>query len=104
MERKGNTAVVTAAAVKTGLKTATTSPAEEKALRMRYGAKVDLGAPLPTAHGDNEELGDELLLIEMRLLKALKQHQALAKGKATGVTVTKSPTKSKIVGALKKKS
>ncbi len=99
MERKGgSTAVVTAETVTTGLQTSTVTQTEEKALRMRYGASVDLKAPLPTAYGDNEELGDELLLLEMRLLSALKRQRAMAKA-----TPVKNATKSKIVGALKAK-
>jgi hypothetical protein len=101
MERKGgSTAVVTTEAVATGLKRTSTTSAEEKALRMRYGAKVDLRAPLPMAQGDNEALGDELLLIELELLKALKAR------KATAVKTTAAPrnvAKAKIVASLKAK-
>ena len=78
MERKGgSTAVVTTQTVARALTKTTTTPTEEKALRMRYGAPVELDAPLPKAHGDNEELGDELLLLEMRLLSALKRQRAM---------------------------
>ena len=100
MERKGgSTAVVTTEQVTKALKTATTTPVEEKTLRLRYGAKVDLKAPLPTAHGDNEELGDELLLIEMQLLKALKRHKA-AQAK---LAAPRNAAKDKIVRNLKAK-
>jgi hypothetical protein len=98
MSGKGSTAtVVTAEQVTTALQRAKVTTQEEKALRMRYGAKVDVKAPLETAYGDNEELGDELLLIEMQLLRALKARKALA---------TKGPrnaTKDKIVSKLKTK-
>ena len=30
---------------------------------MRYGSKVETGMPLPKAAGNNQELGDELLLL-----------------------------------------
>jgi len=64
---------------------------------MRYGAKVDLAAPLPRAAGDNAELADELLLIEMQLLKA-------SRVRLGGTALpTASRTKDKIVRALRKK-
>lgn len=103
MERKGgSTTVVTAQTVATALTKTATTAREEQALRMRYGATVDLGAPLPQAHGGNEELEDELLLIEMALLRALKRRAAEAKAK-TKAPAAKNATKSKIVSALKSK-
>jgi hypothetical protein len=99
MERKGSsTVVVTKDVVATGLKTATTTRREEQALRMRYGATVDLKAPLPQAHGGNEELQDELLFLEMQLLRGLKAHRAPAAKSATRASV-----KSKIAAKLGKK-
>ncbi|MFO0594558.1 MAG: hypothetical protein U0228_04620 [Myxococcaceae bacterium] len=95
MERKGSsTAVVTKETVLAGLKTATITAREEQALRMRYGASVDKKAALPQAHGGNEELADELLLIEMQLLRGLKVHQGKTRGGAV---------KSKITARLGKK-
>lgn len=100
MERKGSsTAVVTKELVATALKNATTTTREEQALRMRYGATVDKKAALPQAHGGNEELGDELLFIEMQLLRGLRAHQ----GKPVAKTATKSAVKSKIAAKLSKK-
>jgi len=97
MERKGSsTAVVTKELVMSGLKTATTTSREEQALRMRYGASVDKKAALPQAHGGNEELADELLLLEMQLLRGLKAHNGPA-------TKTKGAVKSKIAAKLAKK-
>ncbi|MCA2977819.1 MAG: hypothetical protein INH41_21905 [Myxococcaceae bacterium] len=104
MERKGgSTAVVTTETVARALTKTTTTPVEEKALRMRYGAPVDLDAPLPKAHGDNEELADELLLLEMRLLSALKRQRAMTQGGSKPAPVAKSRngTKAKVVAALK---
>jgi hypothetical protein len=96
MERK--TAVVTAAEVAVALgKVKTVTSEEEKALRMRHGAKVELNAPLARAAGDNQELGDELLLIEMQLMRAMKARSA------PPVTVQRSPAKDKILRALRKK-
>jgi hypothetical protein len=99
MERKGSsTAVVTKELVATALKTATTTSREEQALRMRYGATVDKKAALPQAHNNNEELADELLFIEMQLLRGLRAHQ----GKGVKAA-TKSAVKSKIAAKLSKK-
>lgn len=105
MERKGgSTAVVTTETVARALTKTVTTPAEEKALRMRYGAPVELDAPLPRAHGDNEELGDELLLLEMRLLSALKRQKAMAQGqKPPAAAKARNATRSKVVAALKSK-
>lgn len=100
MERKGSsTAVVTKELVATGLRTATTTAREEQALRMRYGASVDKKAALPQAHGGNEALADELLLIEMQLLRGLKAHLA-PKSKTVA---TRGAVKSKIAAKLSKK-
>ena len=100
MERKGSsTAVVTKELVATALRTATTTSREEQTLRMRYGASVDKKAPLPQAHGGNEALADELLLIEMQLLKGLQAHR----GPKTKTVATKGAVKSKIAAKLSKK-
>ncbi|MGQ0504136.1 MAG: hypothetical protein ACT4TC_02355 [Myxococcaceae bacterium] len=105
MERKsGSTATVAAAEVTAALgRTNTLTSEEEKALRMRHGAKVDLRAPLPRAAGTNAELADELLLMEMQLLRSVR-----ARGPVRAVTagirdVGQNPTKNKIVRALRKK-
>lgn len=110
MERKGgsSTAVVTTAEVKASLsKVRTLQPAEEKVVRMRHGASVDPKAPLPRAAGDNEELQDELLLIEMHLMRAWKARLAQQKGNQVAAVATSkpesSPAKNKIVRALRKK-
>jgi hypothetical protein len=100
MQSKG-TAVVTAEEVKAGLnKTRTTTAEEEKALRMRYGAKVETTTELPQVHGGNSELADELLLIEMKLMQAMKMRQAV---KARATMSPKNLAKDKIVRALKTK-
>ena len=94
MERK--TAVVTAAEVAVALgKVKTVTSEEEKALRMRHGARVELNAPLARAAGDNEELADELLLIEMQLMRAMKAKNA--------PLPQRNAHKDKIVRALRKK-
>jgi hypothetical protein len=107
MDRKGgSTAVVTAEEVRSSLKRVALAPTEERALRMRYGARVDPAAPLPTAYGDNEELGDELMLLEVRLLSALKRRNAAQPGsagqaKVSRVSPARNATKDKIVAKLK---
>ena len=100
MDRKAsNAAVVTAEEVTTALKGRVATQEEEKVLRMRYGSKVETGMPLPKAAGNNEELGDELLLIEMQLFKAMKARR-------TGpvlVPSLRNAAKDKIVRSLKAK-
>jgi hypothetical protein len=96
MERK--TAVVTAGEVSVALgKVKTVTTEEEKALRMRYGAKVDPNAPLARAAGNNQELADELLLMEMQLMRAMRSRNAPA------AAPQRNASKDKIVRALRKK-
>ena len=97
------TAVVTAAEVAVALgKVKTVTSEEEKALRMRHGARVELNAPLARAAGDNEELGDELLLIEMQLMRAMKARQGKPIA-APAPAMARNASKDKIVRALRKK-
>ncbi len=100
MDRKvGSTAVVTVEQIRAALNRGKFTATEENALRMRNGAKVALAAPLPTAYGEDEELGDELMLLEVRLLRALKHRKA----QAVKVSAPRNATKSKIVATLKAK-
>ncbi len=112
MERKVGSSTVTAKEVKAALEKARTlTPEEEKVLRMRHGAGApSKDAPLPRAAGNNEELGDELLVIEMQLMKAMRartgQTKSASKPKAAAARASESsgnPTKDKIVRALRKK-
>ena len=106
MERKVGSSTVTSKEVKVALeKSRTLSSEEEKVLRMRHGAGApSKSAPLPRAAGNNEELGDELLLIEMQLMKAMRertgQTKSASKPKAAAAA---SATKDKIVRTLRKK-
>jgi predicted alpha/beta-hydrolase family hydrolase len=110
MERKvGSSTTVTSKEIKAALEKAhTLTSEEEKVLRLRHGAgATSKSAPLPRAAGNNEELGDELLLIEMQLMKAMRERtgqtrSASNKPKAT-TTPAASATKEKIVRALRKK-
>jgi hypothetical protein len=109
MERKatGGSVQVVAEEVKTSLakRSDALGNTEEQALRMRHGISVETGDRLARAAGDNAELADELLLIEMQLLRA-----RMRSGKAEGLprapqvpAPAPSPTKSKIVRALRRK-
>ena len=108
MERKAGTGTVavTAEEVRAALgKARTLTSDEEKALRMRHGASVDPASPLPRASGGNAELEDELLVIEMQLLRAWRARMENDKGRAqaTGAKAVPSRAKDKIVRALRKK-
>lgn len=101
MQSKGTAAVVTAEEVKAGLnRTQTVTVEEEKALRMRHGVTVEKTTTLPQVHGGNTELADELLLIEMQLLRGMKARQASMAKKTMS---PKNLAKDKIVRALKTK-
>lgn len=100
MERKGgSTVVVTAETVATALQHTTATREEEQVLRMRYGAKVATTEKVGAAEGASEELADELLLMELQLLRGLKAHQARLKK----ATAPRNAAKDKIVRALKAK-
>jgi hypothetical protein len=111
MEPKGgSSAVVTAEAVKEGLaRRPNLSAAEESVVRMRHGARLeDPRAPLPQKHGDREEIKDELLLLEMRLLKAYRHFKATKTTTSNRAVPAAAPgvdgkAKDKIVRALRKK-
>ena len=103
MQRKGTQVrdVVEAREVGAALaKAKTVASEDEKVLRMRYGATVQKEAPL-ARHGEgDQDLQDELLLMEMELLRAYRLHQ---KQMAQRVQPRQSRTKDKIVRALRKK-
>lgn len=118
MERKVGSTTVTAREVKAALeKTTTLTSEEERVLCMRHGAGTSsTRASLPRAAGNNEELADELLVIEMQLMKAMRARTgqtASANNKvkaapakvdaAVKTDVTGNRTKDKIVRALRKK-
>jgi hypothetical protein len=71
----------------------TLAPLEERAVRMLHGVVVRTDAPLARLAEEGTELGDELLLLEVQLLR-----QAKARAPRRP-----SPTKSKIVRTLRKK-
>jgi hypothetical protein len=110
MERKvGSSTTVTAKEIKAALeKTQTLTSEEERVVRMRHGAgAASKSAPLPRAAGNNEQLGDELLLIEMQLMKAMRERTGQTKSASTkpkvAATTGANATKDKIVRALRKK-
>ncbi|ADO70006.1 hypothetical protein [Stigmatella aurantiaca] len=113
MERKVGSSTVTTKEVKTALEKARTlTSEEEKVLRMRHGAGAPSPrAPLPRAAGNNEELADELLVIEMQLMKAMRARtgqvktgsKSTVKAAAPAKEPAKNAAKEKIVRALRKK-
>lgn len=108
MERKAGTGTVavTKEEVRSALsKARTLTSEEEKALRMRHGVGPDnLKAPLPRAAGANAELADELLVIEMQLMRAARRRQIEASARRNAVVAPQaSKSKDKIVRMLRKK-
>jgi len=109
MERKPKSVgvVVTAAEIRDALPKAKITSEEEKALRIRYGIGLsDVNAPLPWAASGNAS--DELLMMEMELMKAqLQKSGALRARKAAQSRPKLEPTaqraRDKIVRALRKK-
>jgi hypothetical protein len=109
MERKlGKTATVAADQVDTALtKARELSGEEEKVLRMRRGALVDLNAPLAKAAAESSEVADELLLLEVQLFRAYRRIRGSRVATARAAPPSEAPAdvraKSKIIRALRKK-
>lgn len=105
MDRKGRgTVEISAAEVATALSRSGLSSEEERMLRMRLGIAVaDLHAPLPRAAGDDQSVADELLLLEMNLLRASRRRAAVARASAAQVPSGTGKTKHKIIRALRRK-
>ena len=108
MERRGghSTAEVTTEQVRQTLaRSEVLGAEEEKVVRMRRGIALgDLHAPLPRAAGTNVALADELLLLEMQLLRGHQARtQAKAKPQLSVVSPEQQQTKSKIVRALRRR-
>lgn len=104
MERKGGstTVEVKAAEVKAGLaRHRGLTAEEEKVLRLRHGVGASQREALPQAAAGNAELADELLLMEMHLLRAFRAHKGVTAARA--VPTTRNAAKDKIVRALRKK-
>ena len=81
------------------------SAREEKALRMRNGASVDMQAPLPQRGQDNPEARAELLALEIELkqkLAARSQASGAARTKAKAELPVKTKEKDKIIRALRR--
>src|SRR4051794_18482 len=107
MAAKSTTTTVTAKQVSTGLsRTSEVTAEEERALRMRFGAKAEPRAPLPRKAEPNTEAADGLLLRERQLLRAYGAHLA-AQGRpltaAKPAPTVSNRSKDKIVRALRKK-
>ena len=100
-EQKAGSSTVVTEEVRAAL---TRAPAltllEERVLRLRHGVCQEARAPLARVAPADSELGDELLVLELQLLRVLRA-RALQAAAASG---TSNPaTKSKIVRALRKK-
>lgn len=112
MERRGGTRqlTMTVEELRTALPRTDLHSEEEKTVRMRYGVGLgDIEAPLARKARADSPIGDELLLMEMQLLRALRARNA-APGTGgsralAGRTLegTAQRTKDKIVRALRKK-
>ncbi len=106
MERKGGSTTVVAEEIRAAVakKSRALTSEEEKTLRMRHGVAGGLEAPLPSAAGANAELADELLLMEMQLLRSYRA-KGLARPQPVPRTVgaPRNLAKDKIVRALRKK-
>jgi hypothetical protein len=100
-EQKAGTSTVVTEEVRVGLARAPRlSVQEERVLRLRHGVSPDAEAPLGRVAPVDSELGDELLVLELQLLRAVRARAA----QAAAARGTANPaTKSKIVRALRKK-
>ena len=100
-ERKVESSTVVAEEVRTALQRAPAlTSLEERALRLRHGVSEDPRAPLARVAPADSELGDELLVLELQLLRVLRARAV----RAAAASGTANPaTKSKIVRALRKK-
>lgn len=81
---------------------------EEQVVRMRQGAKAAPGQVLERKAAEGSEAGDELMLMEMQLLKAYRAHLAAKQAKAAPAKAAARPStdsraKEKIVRALRNK-
>ena len=100
-ERKAEANTVVREEVRTGLAAAKRlSLLEERVLRLRHGVSPAPDAPLARVAPADSELGDELLVLELQLLRAVRARAS----QAAAARGTANPsTKSKIVRALRKK-
>jgi hypothetical protein len=100
-EQKARSSTVVTEEVRAGLQRAPAlSVEEERVLRLRHGVAPDSEAPLARVAPVDSELGDELLVLELQLLRAVRARAA----QAAAARGTANPsTKSKIVRALRKK-
>lgn len=105
MERKaGSVEVLVTEAVREALPKAKLSAEEEKVLRMRHGvALADPSEPLHAAAPAGSSVADELLLIEMELVKAQKRRTRTARATPPKLDRTAQKTREKIVRVLRKK-
>jgi hypothetical protein len=100
-ERKAGASTVVTEEVRAGLVRAPAlTVEEERVLRLRHGVSPDANAPLARVAPADSELGDELLVLELQLLRAVRARAA----QAAAASGTADPSrKSKIIRALRKK-
>ncbi|MFN0063960.1 MAG: hypothetical protein ACKVPX_15745 [Myxococcaceae bacterium] len=100
MQRKATVGRLEVTAVEVERRAGRLTAEEDRAIRMRHGIHPELDAPLPRAAGDNEALADELLLMEMQILRA-----RMRAGKLQGLprAAPARAAKAKIVRALRRK-
>jgi Tfp pilus assembly protein PilF len=98
MSNNSSPGTVTSTEVREMLRTAAQrlSAREEKALRMRQGARLDPNAPLPRRGQQHVEARAELLALEIELSRKLEQR---AQASATPV---RTKEKDKIIRALRR--
>lgn len=106
MERKSASSTVVVEVEEEALlrKSRLLTPEEEKVVRMRQGTKLrNLSAPLPRASGGDVGLEDELLLMEMQLLRAFRARGRTAPAPRMAASDAAPDVKDKIIRALCKK-
>jgi hypothetical protein len=100
MSDKSSSSTITSTEVRELLRTAAKqlSAREEKALRMRSGASLGHGEPLPRRGQGNPDAQAELLALEIEL----KQKLAARAGKTKSTTAVRTKEKDKIIRALRR--
>ena len=98
MSNKSSPGTVTSTEVREMLRTAAQrlTAREEKALRMRQGAGLDRGAPLPRRGQNDPQVRAELLAIEIELTRKLSERTQSA------AAPVRTKEKDKIIRALRR--
>lgn len=110
MSPKNSSGTITSTEVRELLRTAAErlSAREEKVVRMRSGAQLAKGQPLPRRGQQHEESRAELAALELELLQKLQQRAIKAApaskpaAKAAPAAATRTKEKDKIIRALRR--